>query len=125
MIKNLNPEIQLKDYDGKITRVEYIEDWFKKIGVYDSQEGHGVLRLNQKLTPEEWSAVKGQFKNYNRGWFKWGTAKPDIVISILTKMRKPEVERVVVRHKLTEKYVDECKKSGVHIKDGVTGNYIF
>ena len=120
----LNPEIEVVDYDGEITRVEYIEDYMKKTGVYDHHVGHGVWRLTSKLTPEEWRAVRKFFKNYNQGWFKWGTAKPDLVISILIKFRRPELKRVVVRHKMTAKAVVELKEMGANVKDCVTGEWL-
>jgi len=121
--KQLNPEIEIEK-DGKITRVEYMEDHLKKTGVYDHRIGHGVWRLNGMLKPDEWKAVRKYFKDYKQGWFKWGTAKPDLVISILTKMRRPEIDRVVVRHKMTAKSVLKFKELGSNLQDGITGEWL-
>lgn len=121
--EKLNPETRVVK-NGKVTQVVYFEDYFKKTGVYDHHVGHGVVRLNQKLTPTEWKEVRKYFKNYNQKWFKWGTAKPDMVVKTLYKMRNPEVERVVVRHKMTAKAVVELKEMGANVKDCVTGEWL-
>ena len=119
----LNPETRVVK-NGKVTQVVYFEDYFKKTGVYDYHVGHGVVRLNQKLTPTEWKEVRKYFKNYNQKWFKWGTAEPDMVVKTLYKMRNPEVERVVVRHKMTAKGVIALKESGANLQDGITGKWL-
>ena len=121
--KELNPEIEIEE-NGKITQVVYFEDYFKKTGVFDDREGCGVVRLNQKLEYNEWAEVKKYFKNYNQKWFKWGTAKPDRVIKTLHKLRNPNVDKVVVRHKMTAKAVKDLKAKGMNIQDGLTGEYL-
>ena len=122
--EELNPEIEVVDYDGEITRVEYLEDHLIKTGVYDHRIGHGVWRLNGMLSYDEWKAVRKYFKDYHQGWFKWGTAKPDLVISILTQLRRPEVKRVVVRHKMTAEGVIALKENGGNLQCGLTGKWL-
>ena len=121
--KPLNPEIEVVK-NGKLTRVEYIEDHLIGTGVYDDREGHGVWRLNGMLKPDEWKAVRKYFKDYHQGWFKWGTARPDMVIKILTQMRRTEIDRVVVRHKMTAKGVRKLKENNANMLDGITGEYL-
>lgn len=123
--ENLNPDIEVVDYDGKITKVVYTEDYMKKTGKYDFHVGAGVKRLTEKLTPEEWKAVSKWFKRYNEKWFTWGTAKHDIVIKTIVKMRNPHVERVVVRNKMTAEGVRKMKENGMNMHDGVTGEWLF
>ncbi len=121
--KPLNPEIQIEK-NGKVHRVEYMEDHLKKTGVFDHRIGRGVWRLNGMLKPDEWRAVRRYFKDYGQKWFKWGTAEPDMVISILTKMRNPNVDIVTVRHKMTADGVKELQAQGGNIKDCITGEWL-
>ena len=121
--KELNPNTRVVKR-GKVTQVVYFEDYFKKTGVYDHRQGHGVLRLNQKLTPEEWKEVATYFKAYNKKGFKWGTARPDMVAKVLYKMRNPEVDRVVVRHKLTANAVLRLAENGANLQDTLTGEWL-
>lgn len=121
--KPLNPEIELTQ-NGKVVRVEYIEDHLKKTGVYDSKIGHGVWRLNGLLDYNEWKAVRKYFRDYHQGWFKWGTAEPDMVIKILTELRRPDVDTVVVRHKMTTETVQWHIDNNVNVKDCITGEWL-
>ena len=122
--KELNPNIVVEKH-GKTTMVVYMEDYMKKTGKYDFRVGAGVKRLNQKLTADEWKAVSKWFKKYNEKWFTWGTAKHDIVIKTIVKMRNPNVDRVVVRNKMTVEGVIKMKENNVNMHDGVTGEWLF
>lgn len=122
--KELNPEIKVVDYDGKTTMVSYMEDFLKKTGVYDNRVGHGVWRLNGMLKPDEWKAVRKYFKDYHQGWFKWGTARPDMVVKTLTKLRNNDVDRVVVRHKMSVEDVEWYVENHANLKDCVTGEWL-
>ena len=123
--KELNPEIVVVDKRGKTHMVAYVEDFFKTTGVYDRRVGCGVRRLNQKLTPEEWRAVSKYFKKYNQKGFTWGTAKHDMVISCLVKMRNPNVDCVTVRRKMTADGVRKLKECGANMRDTLTGEWLF
>ena len=119
----LNPEIRIEK-NGKVHAVAYFEDFLLKTGVFDDREGKGVSRLNGMLDYSEWKEVRKYFKDYHQKWFKWGTAKPDLVIKTLFKIRNPDVDEVTVRHKMTAEGVLKLKEKGMNIQDGLTGEYL-
>ncbi len=62
---------------------------------FDKKANHGLWKLNQKLTMEEWGAVKEYFTFYEKGdkflcnvkYFGWATVNPVKVMKIIYDMR--------------------------------------
>ena len=121
--KPLNPQIEIIK-NGELTRVEYTEDYLIKTDLYDNSKQHLVWRLNSKLTREEWMAVRKYFKKYNHERFCWGTTNTQMVVLTLAKMRKPHIDRFVIRKKMTISMLKKLKELNSNMFDGVTGEYL-
>ena len=64
-------------------------------GVRNCYTRNEFYKLNQKLTREEWNAVKGKFKYYNFDGFEgWATVHYTRVTEILVSLRDPKYKEI-------------------------------